>query len=58
MPYSGEMQLNWPEKTLRFLNVAGILDFDVDILSLNCVTNWSWKQDFYMQLGLPLMIAL
>ncbi|CAD7705104.1 unnamed protein product [Ostreobium quekettii] len=54
----GEVDLNWPVKLSFMFNIANILDFDVDILSPSCLLPWSYKQNFIVQLLLPLIMTM
>jgi hypothetical protein len=39
------------------MTYLGILDFDVDAIGPNCVyVTWSWQQDLYLQLLLPVLV--
>jgi hypothetical protein len=53
----GDFSLNWPSTAGAFMSYLGILDFDVDAIGPNCVyVTWSWQQDLYLQLCLPVLV--
>jgi hypothetical protein len=55
----GDINLNWPSRAGEFMKYLGILDFDVDAIGPSCVfTTWSWQNDMYLQLLLPVGVLL
>ena len=56
----GEFKLpNWPDVIQSLLNILAIFDFDVDLLSPNCVfKGWSFQADFYVQTSIPFVVAI
>ena len=53
----GDFSLNWPPEAGAFMTYLGVLDFDVDAIGPNCVyVTWSWQQDLYLQLLLPVLV--
>jgi hypothetical protein len=39
-----------------FLDICGILDFDIDVTGPQCIVEWTWISNFYLQLSLPLVV--
>ena len=54
----GGFGLNWPESLGKFLSYAGILDFDVDVTSPQCILDWRWVDDLRLQMALPIACAV
>lgn len=58
----GGFDLNWPGEHRSglafFLDICGILDFDLDVTGPHCIVQWSWVHDMALQLSLPVMVGL
>ena len=54
----GGFEVAWPTSLATFLNLCGILDFDIDVTGPSCIVWWSWGHDMVLQLSLPLVFGL
>ena len=41
----------------HMFSALGIADFDVDVISINCVANWDFRSDFALQLLIPVFLV-
>ena len=54
----GSMSIEWPDSLQTLFTVTDILDFDVDIVSFGCLGTWRWEHNLYLQMMLPIFVAL
>ena len=54
----GSINVEWPSSVQTiFDGPIALLDFDVDIISFGCLTNWTYAHNFALQLSLPLLVG-
>ncbi|CAD7699006.1 unnamed protein product [Ostreobium quekettii] len=53
----GSLPLEWPKSLRQVFGVASILDFDVDVVEPSCFASWSFTNNFFVQLGLPIVMS-
>ena len=50
----GNLAVDWPKSVMTvFEGPIALLDFEVDIITLNCVREWNFVQNFGLQLERP-----
>eukprot|EP00803_Ostreobium_quekettii_P003820 evm.model.scf_1223.3 EVM.evm.TU.scf_1223.3 scf_1223:28111-38337(+) len=55
----GELDLRWPLRLETVFTTANIMDFDVDTIELTCFYPlWCYKDNFLLQMSLPLILGL
>ncbi|KAF5842498.1 hypothetical protein DUNSADRAFT_6742 [Dunaliella salina] len=50
--------LRWPVPIEIIFNVAGVLSFEMDLIQPQCVTEWGFAENLYIQLAWPVFLLI